>query len=338
MIPAPRRSGFALATAVCMLAAVSGLAAASAFAVREARREAIRVTRQEEATSAADSALFAAISALERLGIDSMRVGSTEAIVAANARVTRITETLYSVTAVGRAGVGTSVEATRVHGLLMESVYPVFPTRAAILSRGNVLVSGGVGVSGVDRSPPGWTGCPAADSLAGHAIAVPEGRVALDGVGSALPDVHTDSTAGDSDTYRLFGRVTAADLTALANVAAQPGAMLASPSIDDRNPRVIHATGDIVVTAAQGRGILLVDGRLRIEGPFTFSGVIVAMGGIEASGTDVNVYGAVLSAGEAGVDWRAGGEIQRSTCAVNRAAAVAARLTPIASRGWSELF
>jgi Kef-type K+ transport system membrane component KefB len=81
-----------------------------------------------------------------------------------------------------------------------------------------------------------------------------------------------------------------------------------------------------------------VHGRLRIQGPFLFVGLILASGGIEVTGQDVTVYGAILSAGSAGVTWRASGELRRSTCAVARVSNAAARPYPVPYRGWAELF
>jgi hypothetical protein len=112
-----------------------------------------------------------------------------------------------------------------------------------------------------------------------------------------------------------------------------------APDSTFRQPfRVIFAAGDLTVTNQRWQGVLLVNGRLRIEGPFAFNGVVVARRGIEATGPDVTIYGAVLSAGPEGVSWRAAGELRRSTCAVARASRAAARPSGIPGRAWAELF
>jgi hypothetical protein len=92
------------------------------------------------------------------------------------------------------------------------------------------------------------------------------------------------------------------------------------------------------VTSGRGQGILLVNGRLRIDGPFVYHGIVLARGGIETRGSDVTVYGAVLSADWRGVVWNATGQVRRSTCAVARASEAAVRPYPVPHRAWAELF
>jgi hypothetical protein len=81
-----------------------------------------------------------------------------------------------------------------------------------------------------------------------------------------------------------------------------------------------------------------VDGRLRIDGPLAFDGVVIAAGGIETHGSDVTIYGAVPSTDPRGVVWNASGQVRRSTCAVARVSNAAARPYPVPHRGWAELF
>jgi hypothetical protein len=364
------RRGFALASAVCMLAAVGGIAAASFFATREAQRSASRLARQEEAASLADERLLAVVGAWDRAHFDSLAVGATDSVSGpagdpqlTDAYVTRITTDVYSVAAVGRVAAGTSAEASRGHNLLVRLIRPTTVTRAALVSRGDVLVVPDATLSGSDRAPPGWAGCPPADSAQVPAVLVPEGRGVRDLAGQPLAGARVDSIAADSATYRSFGPARVAFLAERSNVALRAGAIVSprpSPgdncgSVDDivswgepwrstGSPRcegyapVIHASGDIVVTAGRGQGLLVVDGRLRIEGPFVFYGVIVAGGGVETTGTSVSIYGMVLSGSGNGVRWGASGRVQRSTCAVAYALAAAARPSMIGSWGWSELF
>lgn len=370
MIEKQTRRGFALASAVCMLAAVGGVAAASFFATREAQRSATRVARQEEAASLADERLVAVLGSWDRPRFDSLALGATDSVSRrtgdpplTDAYVTRITHDVYSVAAIGRGAAGTSAEATRGHDLLVRLIRPKMVTGAALVSRGDVLVVPDAVLSGSDHAPPGWAGCPPPDSGEAPAVLVPEGRGAGDLGGHPLPGVRVDSIAADSATYRAFGPAPFAFLAERADVVLRAGAMVSprpSPgdncgSVDDvaswgepwrstGSPRcegyapIIHTSGDIVVTAGRGQGLLLVDGRLRIEGPFVFYGVIVAGGGVEATGTSVSVYGMVLSGSANGVRWGASGRVQRSTCAVAHALAAASRPSTIRSRGWSELF
>jgi hypothetical protein len=336
----PRRDGFAAALAVCLLAALGGLAAASFYTVVEARRSAHRSVRQEQAATAADLGLFATLDRWSVKRRDSLPIGSTDS---GSAYVTRLTNRLYWVTAPGEAAAGTSVEAARIHNLLVEILQPSVPTRAAITSAGAVLAGPDAIIDGSDSHPPGWTDCPPADTTTTPAVLV----------------------SGDSATYETLGRVATAALAARADITLPTGAIVSprpdlasncgpsesetqlqswgEPARTGRSPLcerffpVVHAVGALGVTSGRGQGVLVVNGRLRIDGPFVFYGVVIAAGGIEVRGSDVTVYGAVLSADRRGVVWNAAGEVRRSTCAVARVSDEAARPYPVPRRAWAEL-
>jgi hypothetical protein len=336
-----RRCGFAAALAVCLLAAVGIIAAASSYTVLEGRRAANRAMRQEEAATAADVGLFATLGLWTVQARESMPVGSTDS---SGAYVTRLTNRLYWVTAVGKAAAGTSVEARRIHNLLLETRRPSVSSRAALTSAGAVVAAPDAIIAGADAHPPGWIDCPPADSTVGPGVLVSD----------------------DPATYQALGRVTTTALADRADITLAAGAIVSpapdlvgdcvpsgsrvntrswgEPARTGRAPRcerffpVVHAVGDLLVTSGRGQGVLLVDGRLRIDGPFAFYGVVVAARGIETHGADVTIYGAVLSADPGGVVWNAPGELRRSTCAVARASDGATRPYPIPHRGWAELF
>jgi hypothetical protein len=335
------RHGFAAALAVCLLAALSGLAAASFYTVVGARRSANRSARQEQAASAADVALAAAVEAWDTAASESLAIGSVDS---GRAYVIRLTNRIYWVTARGVAASGTSVEAGRIHNLLVEVLRPVVPARAAITSGGAVLAGPETAIVGGDSPPPEWVDCPPLDTAKAPPVLI----------------------VADSATYEALGRTTTGALAARADIVVPSGAILSPrPDVagqcrrDDLGGRleswgepgrggeapnceaffpVIHAVGDLRLTAGRGQGVLLVKGRLRIDGPFTFHGVVIAAGGVEARGSDVNVYGTVLSADGRGVVWDATGQVRRSTCAVARASDRAARPYPVPRRGWAELF
>jgi hypothetical protein len=369
-----QRRGFAVAVALYMLTAIAGLAAASFFAVVGARRAATRATRQEEAASSADAGLRAVLDTWDVAQRDSIAVGGIDSGMSipqapdgtdARTFVMRITPSVYWIASAGRAAAATSVEATRTHSLLVEILRPRFPARAALVSRGHVVASGEVTFSGRDAPPPRWTDCPPPDGGAAPSIIVPDGVGATFDDSRPIPDVQVDSAAAAPSSYMSFGRVTSPGLADRATITLAPGAIV-SPAPDigrdceptdmletsrswgepartgsggacERFYPVVNAVGDLTVTRGRGQGVLLVAGRLRIEGPFLFTGVIIAGGGIDATGPGVRIYGALASAGTKGVDWRGDGELRRSTCAVGRAANAAARAYPVPLRAWSEL-
>jgi hypothetical protein len=98
---------------------------------------------------------------------------------------------------------------------------------------------------------------------------------------------------------------------------------------------IISAAGDLRIDGGRGQGILYVGGRLQIVGPFEFSGVIIASGGVETSGDEVLLSGAVFTGPGAGVLANASRTvIERSPCTVSGAAATVAWITPIPRRAW----
>ncbi len=362
MIRRSEPRGFALLLGVCLLAVIGGVAAAAAFAIREAQRSASRLAHQESASGTADSALFARIEAWDQRASDSLPVGSIDSAYPSS-YVTRVTHSVYAVTAIGNSGREPGAHATRASSLLLEVRRPTVPTAAALTARGNVVVAAGAQPSLGDAVPPEWQDCPAPDTADAVAIVVPFGARAEDETGAAIASVSHDSVAERAATYEILGRVTTKELTERADVHLTAGAVVspqppaeggcnrsggvsrdswgeplrngASPGCERVFP-VVHATGDLVVRGGRGQGVLIVDGRLHVDGPFLYYGLVLARS-IEMSGSDVTVYGAVLSGGEGDVSWLASGRLRRSTCALFRASSGAARAYPVRRGGWSEV-
>jgi hypothetical protein len=357
-----------------MLAAVAGLAAGSFHSLVQARRAAHRSWREQQAAAVADRVIRAALESWDVARYDSLPVGGVRSIPvsadppdAADARgvVMRVTEGLFWVTSAGRAAAGTSVEARRLHQVLVEALRPSMP-RVALTSRGEVRVGADAEISGDEQLPPGWIDCPTPDASTRVAVLVPDGVRVTPAGGSGGPTAATDPAAGDPRTYDQLGRVSVAGLADRAQVMIPAGAIL-SPMPDlrrdcrpdgnghlpaeswgeplrtggrsacERHLPVIVARGDLTVAGGRGQGVLIVNGLLRIRGPFLFAGLILATGGIEVTGPDVGVYGAVLSAASGGVDWL-GGALRRSACALGKAREAAARAYVVPRRGWAEVY
>jgi hypothetical protein len=339
------RPGFAAPLALCMLAAVAALAAASFHAVVQGRRSATRFRGRELTASAADVGLASLLASWDVAGRDSLAIGGVDSSAphghgqraGTHTLVTRITSRLFWVEVAAQIGTGTSVEARTTHHLLLEVRRPdVFPS-AALISRGDVLVGPDAAILFEDSPPPGWLDCPAPDSSGGYSVLVPQGVAARMHDGVPIPGAIAGEAAGRAETYEQPGEVSAAELAARADVTLAPGAIL-SQGRDSATARIVHGAGDLIVTSGAGQGVLLVDGLLSIRGPFRFAGVVIARGGIDASGHGVSIYGAVLSAGPEGVSWHGSGVLRRSTCAVRRAVDAAARPFVVGRRGWAELF
>jgi hypothetical protein len=369
------RQGFAAAVALYMLVAIAGLAAASSYAVVGARRAASRATRQAEAAGAGDARLQTALEALSVPALDSLPIGALDSAVPARVGgpapgtrvfVIRLTSSVYWIASVAAAASGTSVEARSRRNLIVEVLRPDLPVRAALTSGGPVSVANEVKILGDDTPPPGWGDCPPTDTTSAAAIIVPMGTPATFDGGPPIPNVReADSASADVVDAPFYGRVRPASLAARATLNVESGAIVSpepdsdgdcqhggrSPPGDWGDPLrtggdrwcerffpVINAVGDLSIARGRGQGLLLVAGTLRIEGPFLFTGVIIARGGIDVTGPDVRIYGAVASLGTAGVRWGERGELRRSTCVVARVSEAAARAYPVPLRAWSELF
>lgn len=339
MKPLRARAG-AAAAALCVAVALAGLAAAAHRATTEAVRATSRLIWQETAASRAELGLAAFVDGWSTAARDSAPIGGTDSTVAANGArivVTRVAPDLFSVVSIGERAEAGSVQATRVHALLVEALSPRFPTLAALVSRGPVLTVSGASFDGNDTPPPGWSDCPPPDTATAVSVAVPIGSTALTESGDAIPGSAASPLAGDTSTYTTFGHLSAG-LLRTRGIQLLPGVML-SPMPDSLSAGrgVLAASGDVTISGGAGEGILIVAGRLRIAGPFAYRGVIVAGQGIEVTGQDIAIYGAILSGGSGGVLWHASGVVRRSTCAVGRMTARARAPYPARHRPWLDV-
>ena len=373
MTPTSARHGFVTVTALCLLAVVAGLAAGSFRVVVDARRAAHRAARHLQARSASDAALHSVLQSWSARTQDSTVIGAAPIVVEerhladstrASVHLSRITDRVFWLAAFGEAASGTSARALFAQHLLLEVRRPAIRELAALISRADVLAGTGTAIIGDDAAPPGWADCPPLDTVPLAAVLVPDSGSARLETGGPIPGSRDDPIARNPATYESLGAVPFQQLASRADITVPAGAIL-SPAPDsgshcqaegplassswgdpartgaaegcERHLPVVHARGDLVVTGGRGQGVLLVSGRLRLEGPFLFHGVVIAAGGIETSGQDVTIYGAVLSGGP-GVVWLADGELRRSTCAVARALTAARRAYPVGERGWALLF
>jgi hypothetical protein len=99
---------------------------------------------------------------------------------------------------------------------------------------------------------------------------------------------------------------------------------------------VLKGSGTIV--GGQGQGVLLVDGDLSLDGPFTFYGLVVVQGRLSVAGSAAaTVYGAV-SAGSAALAPSSSVTVNWSSCAVTQALLGTGIATLSRSRGWVQLY
>ena len=110
---------------------------------------------------------------------------------------------------------------------------------------------------------------------------------------------------------------------------------------------VVHVMGDLTLQGrGEGQGILLVDGDLQIDDDFDYYGLVIVLGRLRLQGPG-HIFGGALIRGGVGGGSRSeiasGGRIEYSSCAVQRAQAGISGVTPGAGatgateRSWFEV-
>jgi hypothetical protein len=134
--------------------------------------------------------------------------------------------------------------------------------------------------------------------------------------------------ADDSTDVASLGFISIDSLAASADLQLGAGSVLESPS------GVIHVAGDAAVSGT-GQGILIVEGRLAITGPLTFTGVVIARGGISVGTGGVSITGLIRAFGSPAID----GSVGFTESAVSVQDVLSQSLTPrpVIGRRWMEL-
>ena len=270
------RDGIALLVALSLLALLGLLVAGSFAAIVLSSRTSRLAQVDARLDAAGEYALWAPVTDWDAWDLAGLRVGATRSRlvsipaapdVRATVSATRLPRGALWVVADARSTVGEEGHR-RLSLLLRLPVSDPLP-EAAITSRGDVRLGPGVRI-GMDSAQARHCASPPAAEVAlaaGGTLAV------VDDAGSPAIASLVSSAAGDSAVYRLRGN----------GWSALAGGM-----------GVSIAPGDLSISATTGSGVLLVRGRLSITGPFSYSGLIVALDGVQASG-GVSISGALLS-------------------------------------------
>jgi cytoskeletal protein CcmA (bactofilin family) len=292
--------------------------------------------------------------------------GATASVV-----ITRLPGSFFWAVSEGSAGgVGSQASARRRFGTLFRLDMPNMNFMGAITTQGNTTVSGNVTVNGLDAAPAGWSGCGPTQNVAGAAISpttvatMNGGSVKING----SPSVLTTPAAGDTNTYFNYGNSNYQSLAATANLTYPGGTLLngiqplivggvcqanaVPPNWGEPNHTtpagacdtyfpIIHVLGDLKVTTGRGQGILLVDGDFTVAGNFSFTGAVVARGGLKMTGTGNKIVGGVMAASVTVADSVAlagNTSLLYSSCALQSALSASAYPTQAAQRGWVDVF
>ena len=307
----------ALAAALGLIALLGILIAGALASSISARRATWLAQSDAMLSTSADYALASALATWQESLLPDLPLGapsSYESTVAQNVPVhvtlvvTRLPDNLLWLVADARSG-GVDLGRRRF-GLIARFGVPGGLPPAGLVTRGNVNLSDAVRTS---TDTTGDADCAAASDSPNVVVSPSSTWTTGEGVSVAV-----DARALDSATYYLASRQLAWADSAIA---------------------VRRVSGDTTIAGGSYQGILLVDGALRITGPFAVTGLVIARGPIAASDS-VHVTGAMLSfatSPQTGISL-SGGAVQYAPCIIARLLRRASPPRPVRERSWSEIF
>ena len=320
-----RGRGIALVAVLYFLVLAALTSIAVVFGTRFASRRNVEARTDAALIAAGDAILYGALShwngaehARQAVGATVVSHPATARDILATLSVTRLASRMFSLVAEVR---GLPNGPARRLALLVRVPFPEPSLTAALVSAVDVSIDSAA------RLTLDTAAC--ADTAGATLIVAPGVSVAIDS--AVLPDqrpaIRVDSSASDSTRYLQFGESSWSDLVAGADVRLLPDAALAPLPVaaggvcidgpanwgepaDSASPcstraPVVYAPGDLTIEGGRGQGVLLVDGRLVITGPFAYSGQIVVRRGIETRADAISISGVVLA-------WRAASESTRT--------------------------
>lgn len=328
------RRGFALLLALLTLAVAGTFLVAGFYAARSddrADRFARRVAQLDGANASALAALGAAWDSAARFA---QPVGATVEVpvpspdpdAETRVRIARLSMFVYMASVRSRDRRDTTVAAGATGLLRVEA--PAFPGLAAATAHGDVGPPERFQYLPADPAAGG--ACALAPPAGGGILpgfAVPPGRAA------PFPSVQRAEAGADS-TYTRFGPVPLDSLLARSAGELPPGFRGPAPV-----GAVTVARGDMTLSWGAGRGVLIILGKLTIDGPVRFDGVILAMGGLEVTVPGVMVVGGMLAGGGSPLAIAANGNgsigLRSDPCLLADVAWHAGVVRPVGGWGWS---
>jgi len=250
--------------------------------------------------------------------------------VAANVRVTRLSDGVFLITSEASSGTGLASGSRRRVASLLKLSFPNVKLMGALTARGSTKVGGSALMIGRDTLYPGWD-CPAPVPGTGIAgVAVPAlSSLSLGGTCAGwqcvqgTPIVKLGTEMLDTATYFNYGDQKWQDLVAMANktvvgtlTGVRPsygfgGACNTADPLNWGEPNkvtsgtpgacenyypIIYAPGDLRINGDRGQGILLVNGSLDVAGGFQWYGLVIVRNELKTTGTGGHFNGTVLAA------------------------------------------
>ena len=231
---------------------------------------------------------------------------------------------------------------------------------AALTAGGQVRLEDAATISGEDRPPAGTEDCPPADSAVAGVAApsvLPTASSVITGSPPSIERPPADSGLAPDDLL-VFN-----DLASQATLFLAGGSWRTSPATVGTvcNPSVpqnwgdpyfpsgpcgayrpiVYVAGDLDLLPGRGQGVLLVEGHLRVHGPFDFAGLIMVRGGLDVASGDsaVRLNGAVFAGGVGSQTTPpAVLSITYSKCLLSNALLSSGQLVPLRTRSWKALF
>jgi hypothetical protein len=371
--------GMALAVTLFALVIIGTLVAGTLFSGRLEQQSGSNMLYAGQATEAAEAGISDAIGTSTATSLMSLAVGgaardlgtvSLGSRVDVSRQLSRLTTSVFLIRSTGtrRNAAGTPI-ASRTAGTLVRLVTPNLLVRGGLSAIGRITVTGNATVSGIDTTPPTWTGagvdCPPEADKPG---VVYNGTLTQNGssVITGNPPKQADPTM---DSTNMLGGTAFDKLKALRTLTLTSNISGIGPAVTNAVPPtcntavqtnwgaptnpsspcfgyfpIIYHYGDLSLSGqGSGQGILLVEGTLSVQGQISFYGPVIATGAVNVRGTgtdDVKFYGGIVASDVQLDDNRLSGNatVLYSSCANRRALQGSGVVTRLAQRGWMQLY
>ena len=380
------RRGFALLVALAALVIIGGLIVGAFFASTQEYRIGRNTVLQARAMSAAEYGLDmivaggawktewadSAAGAILPGGTFSPGDGSEGSV-----QLVSLGNDNFLVVSEGFSGQTLGAQGRKRLGGLLRLRKPDFKFLGAVVTKGDMKVSGSTEIHGEDTPPEYWDDCPPADTVLPGIAYSPSTPPNIqcsnkNCVTGDPPSVPLDD-ADDPKTYNVFGDLTYSDLTDLADKVIPGGKTFTNLEpifkVDsdgntycDRSEQsnwgdpthaypstvcrpyfpIIHVKGNLKLTGGEGQGILLVDGDLNVSGCVNFFGPVIVKGALSVTGngSGARFVGGVMAENVYLDDSKVAGNalVSYSSCAITKA--INGSATPMfdRTRGWIEMY
>jgi prepilin-type N-terminal cleavage/methylation domain-containing protein len=283
--------------------------------------------------------------------------------------IQRLTDNTFWVRSVGRASIGNAqLESQRMTNMVVRTAYPTIEPNGAIVTAGNVRVSGSAVITGQNTNPANWAQCANIPGNNVFGITHAPGRtVSISGASTVIGGTNADPAAADSNTYVRYGTESWNSLVSAADVKLAGGSYGPEPvgtsstcnmtatmnwgeplrggnghvrGCEDFFP-IIYINGTATLTRGRGQGILLVNGDVRTVGNFQWYGLIIARDDIVKGAGTFDLWGSAMSRNANVNDDNTvvgNSNFQWSRCAVESALRGSAILTRTKERSWAQLY